>query len=45
MTKEEFEQWQDTNKTSQYTMIRRDENGKLKAIFIMNILKNNYKSC
>ncbi len=39
MTKEEFEQWQDTNKTSQYTMIRRDENGKLKAIFYHEYFK------
>lgn len=39
MTKEEFEKWQDTNKTSQYTMIRRDENGKLKAIFYHEYFK------
>lgn len=39
MTKEEFEQWQDTNKTSLYTMIRRDENGNLKAIFYHEYFK------
>lgn len=39
MTKEEFEQWQDTNKTSLYTMIRRDDNGKLKAIFYHEYFK------
>ena len=33
MTKEEFEAFQDTNKTSWYTLIRRDENGKLKTVW------------
>ncbi|MDD4847441.1 MAG: Zn-dependent hydrolase [Bacteroidales bacterium] len=32
MTKEEFEAWDEPLKTNLYTMIRRDENGKLKAI-------------
>jgi hypothetical protein len=33
MTKEEFEAWDNPDKTSQYTMIRRDENGQLQAIW------------
>ncbi len=33
MTKEEFEALEDTNKTSLYTLIRRDENGKLKVVW------------
>ncbi len=33
MTKEEFEAFNDPNKTSQYTLIRRDENGGLKTIW------------
>ncbi|MEI7501333.1 MAG: Zn-dependent hydrolase [Bacteroidota bacterium] len=33
MTKEEFEKWEDKNKTSQYTIIRRDKNKSLKAIW------------
>jgi len=33
MTKDEFEQLADTNKTSQYTLIRRDEEGKLKVVW------------
>jgi hypothetical protein len=32
MTKEEFEAWNEASKTSQYTLIRRDENGNLKAV-------------
>ena len=32
MTTEEFEAWQDSTKTSQYTMVRRDKNGKLTSI-------------
>ncbi|WP_167607290.1 dipeptidyl-peptidase 3 family protein [Maribellus sediminis] len=32
MTKEEFEAWDDATKTSLYTLIRRDEDGKLKSI-------------
>lgn len=32
MTKEEFEAWNDSSKTSLYTVVRRDENGKLKSI-------------
>lgn len=33
MTKEEFESWDDPNKTSLYTLIRRDENGKLQSVW------------
>ena len=33
MTKEEFEAWEDPDKTSQYTLIRRDENGNLKSVW------------
>ncbi|MGM0620489.1 MAG: dipeptidyl-peptidase 3 family protein, partial [Bacteroidota bacterium] len=32
MTKEEFETWDDDTKTSQYTLIRRSEDGSLKSI-------------
>jgi hypothetical protein len=32
MTKEEFEAWDDDSKTSQYTLIRRSEDGNLKSI-------------
>ena len=32
MTKEEFEAWNDSSKTSLYTVVRRDESGKLKSI-------------
>ncbi len=32
MTKEEFEAWDDESKTSQYTLIRRSEDGKLKSV-------------
>ena len=32
MTKEEFEAWNDSSKTSLYTVVRRDENGQLKSI-------------
>ena len=32
MTKEEFEAWDDTTKTSLYTVIRRGEDGKLKSV-------------
>jgi len=32
MTKEEFEAWDDDSKTSQYTLIRRSEEGNLKSI-------------
>lgn len=39
MTKDEFEQWQDPNKTSLYTMIRRDDSGELKAIFYHEYFK------
>ncbi len=33
MTKEEFEAWENPDKTSQYTLIRRDENGQLQAVW------------
>ena len=33
MTDEEFNAFEDTNKTSWYTLIRRDENGKLKTVW------------
>jgi len=33
MTKEEFDAFTDTNKTSRYTLIRRDENGALKCVW------------
>ena len=33
MTKEEFEAWDNPDKTSQYTLIRRDENGQLQAVW------------
>ncbi len=33
MTKEEFEAWDNPDKTSLYTLIRRDENGKLKTVW------------
>ena len=33
MTKEEFEAWENPDKTSQYTLIKRDENGKLQAVW------------
>lgn len=33
MTKEEFEKWDDKNKTSQYTLIRRNDDKSLKAVW------------
>ena len=33
MTKEEFEAWENPDKTSQYTLVRRDENGNLKTVW------------
>ena len=33
MTKEEFEAWENPDKTSQYTLIKRDENGQLQAVW------------
>ncbi len=33
MTKEEFESWEDSNKTSQYTLIERGEDGQLKSVW------------
>jgi len=40
MTKEEFEQLADTNKTSQYTVIRRDDEGKLKVVWYQDVYKS-----
>ncbi len=39
MTKEEFEAFEDPNKTSQYTMIVRDENMKLKSVWYHDYFK------
>lgn len=39
MTVEEFEKWKDADKTSHYTMIRRDENGALKAVWYHDFFK------
>lgn len=39
MTKEEFEAFEDPNKTSLYTLIRRDENGKLVAVWYHEAFK------
>jgi len=39
MTKEEFEQLSDNNKTSLYTLIRRDDDGKLKSIWFHEAYK------
>ena len=33
MTKEEFEAWDNADKTSQYTLVRRDENGNLQSVW------------
>ena len=33
MTKEEFEAWENPDKTSQYTLVRRDEDGSLKTVW------------
>jgi hypothetical protein len=33
MTKEEFEAWENPDKTSQYTVVRRDANGKLMSVW------------
>ena len=33
MTKEEFEAWENPDKTSQYTLVRRDANGHLQAVW------------
>jgi len=40
MTKEEFEQLADSNKTSQYTVIRRDDAGKLKVLWYHEVFKS-----
>ena len=39
MTKEEFEAWDDTDKTSQYTFIWREEDGTLKSIWYHEVFK------
>ena len=43
MTTEEFEALKDESKTSLYTMLRRDENGKLKCIPYSEFFKDQYK--
>ncbi len=43
MTKEEFDAWDNSDKSSQYTMIRRDEKGKLKAIWYHDFFKEEIK--
>ena len=40
MTKEEFEGWRSSIKTSQYTMVRRDSTGKLQAIYYHKFFKD-----
>ncbi len=40
MTKEEFTAFKDPNKKSQYTILRRDENGKLKVIWYHDFFKS-----
>ncbi len=40
MTKEEFEAWDNPDKTSLYTMIRRGEDGKLQAIWYKDFFKD-----
>jgi hypothetical protein len=40
MTKEEFEKLNDPNKTSLYTVLVRDENGKLKSVWYKDYYKN-----
>ncbi len=39
MTKAEFDAWKNPNKSSQYTIIRRDKKGKLKAIWYHDYFK------
>ncbi|PKP33355.1 MAG: Zn-dependent hydrolase [Bacteroidetes bacterium HGW-Bacteroidetes-17] len=41
MTKEEFDAFADLNKTSQYTLIRRDKNGALKSVWYHEAFKDN----
>lgn len=41
MTKDEFEAFADPNKTSQYTLIRRDQNGALKSVWYHEAFKDN----
>jgi hypothetical protein len=40
MTKEEFEKWADINKTSQYTLIRRNEDHSLKSVWYHEAFKD-----
>ncbi len=44
MTKEEFESWDNPDKLSMYTMIRRDEDGKLQAIWYREYFKEQIES-
>ena len=39
MTKEEFESWENPDKTSLYTMVKRDENGKLMTVWYHEAFK------
>lgn len=43
MTKEEFEAFEDSTKTSLYTLIRRDENGKLMTVWYHNAYADEVK--
>ena len=40
MTKEEFEAWDNPDKTSQYTLVRRDSDGKLQAVWYHEAYKD-----
>ncbi len=40
MTREEFEQWKDNHKTSQYTIIRRNEDHSLKSVWYHEAFKD-----
>ena len=40
MTKEEFDAWENPDKTSQYTLVRRDENGNLKTVWYHEAYKD-----
>lgn len=43
MTREEFEAWDDPDKTSLYTLIRRDEQGNLKSVWYHDAYKTELK--
>ncbi|MFA8298675.1 MAG: hypothetical protein ACEPOV_00775 [Hyphomicrobiales bacterium] len=42
MTKAEFEKWEDPNKTSLYTLIRRDDKGNLKSVWYSEAYKEEF---